>query len=128
VAVTTDQGPAWVAPGDEDPEPDAGPWVAMLPALDPTVMGWKQRAWYLPEPCRVVFDSAGNAGPTVWADGQVVGAWAVADGELVLRMLVDVPRRVEKAVAAEADRVRSLVGDTRFTIRFPNDLHRELSG
>ena len=48
--------------------------------------------------------------------------------DVVVRFLVDVPRRVVRAVAAEAERVRSLVGDTRFTIRFPNDLHRELSG
>ena len=129
VEVTTDDGPAWVAPGDEEAEPGAGRWVALLPALDPTVMGWKQRSWYLPAACHAVFDRAGNAGPTVWADGQVVGAWGRGpDGEVVVRFLVDVPRRVERAVADETERVRSLVGDTRFTIRFPNDLHRELSG
>ena len=129
VEVTTDDGPAWLAPGDDDAEPGAGPWVALLPALDPTVMGWKQRAWYLPAACHDVFDRAGNAGPTVWADGQVVGAWGRdLAGEVVVRFLVDVPRRVERAVADEAERVRSLVGDSRFTIRFPNDLHRELSG
>lgn len=129
VEVTTDDGPAWVAAGDADPEPDAGRWVALLPALDPTTMGWKQRSWYLPEACHAVFDRAGNAGPTVWADGQVVGAWGRdPDGEVVVRYLVDVPRRVERAVADEAERVRALVGDSRFTIRFPNDLHRELSG
>ena len=127
--VTTDDGPAWVAPGDVDPEPDVAPWVALLPALDPTVMGWKQRSWYLPQDCHAVFDRAGNAGPTVWADGRVVGAWARdLEGEVVVRFLVDVPRRVERAAADEAERLRSLVGDTRFTIRFPNDLHRELSG
>jgi hypothetical protein len=129
VPVTTDDGPAWVAAGDEEPEPDVGPWVALLPALDPTVMGWKRRGWYLPEASHAVFDRAGNAGPTVWADGQVVGAWGRnGDGEVAVRMLVDVPPRTEKAVADEADRVRTLVGDTPFTIRFPNDLHRELSG
>lgn len=129
VEVTTDDGPAWVAPGDVEPEPAVDPWVALLPALDPTVMGWKQRSWYLPAACHAVFDRAGNAGPTVWADGQVVGAWGRgAQGEVVVRLLVDVPRRVERAVADEAERVRGLVGDTRFTIRFPNDLHRELSG
>jgi len=47
---------------------------------------------------------------------------------LTAYLLVDVPRRVERAVADEAERVRALVGDSRFTIRFPNDLHRELSG
>jgi hypothetical protein len=129
VEVATDEGPAWVAAGDEPPETDGGRWVALLPALDPTVMGWKQRSWYLPAACRAVFDRAGNAGPTVWADGQVVGAWSRdADGGVVVRMLVDVPRRVARAVADEAERVRALVGDVRFTIRFPNDLHRELSG
>ncbi len=40
--------PGWVAPGDEGPVAPAGPWVAVLPGLDPTTMGWKERSWYLP--------------------------------------------------------------------------------
>ena len=68
-------GPGWVAEDDPpSPEPEHG--VAMLPALDPTTMGWKQRAWYLPEAAGEAFDSVGNGGPTLWVDGRSVVAWA----------------------------------------------------
>ena len=48
VEVLVDGGPAFVAPGDEEPLAAGEPWVALLPGLDPTTMGWKQREWYLP--------------------------------------------------------------------------------
>jgi len=34
---------ALVAPGDEEPVGRPDPWVALLPALDPTAMGWQRR-------------------------------------------------------------------------------------
>src|SRR3954447_15123717 len=44
VAVTLDSGATgWLLPDDLDETPAADPWVALLPVLDPTVMGWKER-------------------------------------------------------------------------------------
>jgi hypothetical protein len=55
--------------------PDA-PYVSFLPSLDPYIMGYRDRRRFLaPEHRTKVFDRAGNATPTVWANGQVVGAW-----------------------------------------------------
>ena len=46
--VLTEHGPAFVAAGDVGPdEGDTPPWVALLPGLDPTTMGWKRRDWYV---------------------------------------------------------------------------------
>ena len=56
------------------------PWVAFLPSLDPTVMGWKERDWYLGDHGAALFDRNGNAGPTIWADGRVIGGWVQTDG------------------------------------------------
>ncbi len=45
-----DGSAGWVAAGDGQPmaETEAPePWVALLPGLDPSAMGWKQRHWYL---------------------------------------------------------------------------------
>ncbi len=52
------------------------PWVACLPALDPTAMGWKERDWYVGDHVAELFDRNGNIGPTIWADGRIVGAWS----------------------------------------------------
>jgi len=81
VQVSLDSGDTgWVLPGDEGPEPPVTPWAALLPALDPTTMGWKQRAFYLdPADVPYLFDSVGNGGTTAWWDGRVVGCWVQAD-------------------------------------------------
>ena len=71
-------------PGDEDAVRPTAPWVALLPALDPTTMGWQGRGWYLGPHGPRLFDRSGNAGPTVWVDGHIVGGWAQRpDGEVV---------------------------------------------
>jgi Winged helix DNA-binding domain len=51
--------------------------ATLLPALDPTAMGWKRRDWFLGIDRGQIFDSAGNIGPTLWWDGEIVGSWAI---------------------------------------------------
>jgi hypothetical protein len=112
---------------DVEPTPEPPPWVALLPSLDPTTMGWQQRSWYLGDHVEALFDRNGNAGPTVWCDGRVVGGWAQrTDGEVVHRVLEDVGSAAEQAVAAEADRLQRWLGDVRISPRFPTPLQREL--
>ena len=66
----------------------------LLPGADPTVMGWKERTCYLGEHAPELFDRNGNAGPTVWANGRVVGGWTQHDdGELVVGLLEPVDAR-----------------------------------
>jgi Winged helix DNA-binding domain len=116
-----------VLAGDTEPQAAPAPWVALLPALDPTVMGWKDRAWYLGGHGTALFDRSGNAGPTVWADGRIVGGWAQrADGEVVHRLLEDIGAEASAAVAAEAARLGAWLGPVRVTPRFRTPLEREL--
>ena len=106
----------------------SAPAAALLPALDPTVMGWKERDWYLGPHAPALFDRAGNAGPTVWWDGRVVGGWVQRrDGEIAFRLLADVGADAAAAVEREAERVADWLGDTRVLPRFRTPLERELS-
>ncbi|WP_155055026.1 winged helix DNA-binding domain-containing protein [Streptomyces blattellae] len=130
--VRLDEGTGHVAAGDTDPVAGpAEPWAALLPALDPTAMGWQHRDWYLSPALRPsLFDRSGNIGPTVWWNGRVIGGWAQrADGEVVWRVLdgEGVGSEAEAAIAAEAERVRGWVGTTRVTPRFRTPLERELA-
>jgi hypothetical protein len=110
---------------DEVAPPD--PWVALLPGLDPTPMGWKERAWYLGPHRAQVIDRNGNIGPTVWADGRIVGGWAQRkDGEIVTHLLDDLGREQAEAVTAAAARLERAIGDVRFTPRFPAPLDKAL--
>jgi hypothetical protein len=74
----------WVLPDDVDAVSDPGDWAALLPALDPTTMGWKERGWHLGAHADRVFDRNGNAGPTAWWNGRIVGVWCQRDDGEVL--------------------------------------------
>lgn len=107
---------------------DAPPVAALLPALDPTSMGWQSRSWYLGPHTPRLFDRTGNVGPTVWWAGRVVGGWAQrASGEVVCRLLEDIGADGEAAVAAEAAALEAWLGASRVTPRFRTPLERELS-
>ncbi|MFJ5305812.1 winged helix DNA-binding domain-containing protein [Streptomyces sp. NPDC088350] len=132
--VTLDEGTGYVAAGDlAPPAGPAEPWAALLPALDPTAMGWQRRDWYLaPELRPALFDYSGNVGPTVWWNGRVVGSWAQragTDGEIVWRLLdrEGIGREAEAAIGEAAERLRGWVGTTRVTPRFRTPVERELS-
>lgn len=117
-----------VLAGDLDPTPAPGPWVALLPSLDPTTMGWQQRAWYLGDHKAPLFDPNGNAGPTVWADGRIVGGWAQRrTGEVAVRLLQDVGHEQEDRVASAAAALQQALGDVRVVPRFPTPLALELT-
>ncbi len=116
-----------VLPDDLDPVPAPQPWAALLPALDPTPMGWAGRDWYLGEHRARLFDNTGNIGPTVWWGGRIVGGWAQrADGEVVVRLLSDVGADAVAAIEAERERLAALLGPVRVTPRFRTPLEREL--
>jgi hypothetical protein len=99
----------------EPPEP----WVALLPALDASTMGWKDRDWYLGGYRAALFDNAGNAGPTIWVDGRIVGGWAQrADGEIDLLFLEDVGMETRRAIDQEAARLAEWIAPTDLPWRF----------
>jgi hypothetical protein len=112
--------PAWMSAADE-PAVDTEPWLALLPSLDPTTMGWKERSWYLDDDLAArLFDRNGNAGPTVWLDGRVVGGWAQRpDGSIATEFPNGFPADRNGDLAAEIDRLRTFIGDMRFRVRFP---------
>jgi Winged helix DNA-binding domain len=101
------------------------PWPALLPPLDPTTMGWFERDWYLGSYKALLFDTSGNAGPTVWWDGRIVGGWHQSDtGEVVLQMLEDVGADGLHALEHEAASLSAWLGGARVLPRFPSPLSR----
>ena len=128
-SVDLDGVEGYVVDGDLDPTPEPDRWVALLPSLDPTTIGWKGRDWYLGEHRPVLFDSNGNAGPTIWVDGRIVGGWAVRPaGEVATKLLEDIGREAERAVEAEAAALTGWYRSVQSVPRFPSPLYRELVG
>jgi hypothetical protein len=128
VEVELDGSVGYVLPRDEAPEVEVEPWVAFLPALDPTPMGWKERDWYLGEHKAKLFDNTGNVGPTVWADGRIIGGWGQPEsGEVRYKLLEDVGAETAAAVEAEAARWTTWLAGVRITPRFRSPLEKALS-
>jgi hypothetical protein len=120
-------GQGMVLADDLDPVEPPAPAVSLLPALDPTVMGWKERSWYLGDHGAALFDRSGNAGPSIWWGGRVIGGWAQRKtGEVVFRLLEDVGAEVSALAEAEAARLQSRIGAVRVTPRVRTPLEREL--
>ena len=113
---------------DAEPTPAAEPAAVLLPALDPTPMGWKQREWFLPADPRPLYDTFGNVGPTVWWDGEVVGGWAVRpDGSVATELLADRGEDARRAVDEAAQVLAARLAGTVVVPSFRTPLERRLS-
>ncbi len=125
VEVDVDGVPAFALPDDLDEEAEPDPWAALLPGLDVTTMGWYDRDWYLGGHRGQVFDTNGNAGPTAWWNGQVVGGWAQdADGQVELRLLEDVGRAGTRVLTRKAKELTEWLDGVRISPRFPSPLSK----
>jgi hypothetical protein len=103
VEVRLSHGTGWVLPDDLDDLEPVEPWAALLPALDPTTMGWKERGFYLGNHAELLFDTNGNAGPTAWWDGRVVGGWTQReDGSVVVVPAEELDRAATRALDDKA--------------------------
>ncbi|MEX2985977.1 winged helix DNA-binding domain-containing protein [Streptomyces sp. C36] len=130
-AVELDEGTGYLLP--EDNQPPAGsepePWVALLPGLDPTPMGWRHRDFYLdPDHTPALFDRNGNIGPTIWADGRIIGAWAQhPDGHINHRLLTDPGRHTRALINNAVQRLAIFLDATRVTPCYRTPVERELA-
>ena len=128
VEVDLDGQVGYLLPDDVESTDPVEPWAALLPPLDPTTMGWFERGWYLGSYKEQLFDTSGNAGPTAWWEGRIVGGWAQTDdGDVVLQLLEDVGAEGLGALEGEAARLTEWLGGTRVLPRFPSPLSKALA-
>jgi hypothetical protein len=128
VEVELDAGPGWLLADDLAPDAECEPWVALLPALDPTPMGFAERTWFLDGHAPTLFDRSGNVGPSVWCDGRIVGGWAQRkNGAIAYKLLEEVGSASERAIESAAQNLGYLLHAVRVTPRFRTPLERELS-
>ena len=124
VALTT--GTGYLLPDDLDDVPAPEPWAALLPVLDPTTMGWKQRGFYLAEEdVPHLFDVNGNAGTTAWWNGRAVGCWVQDDDGVVSVVLCsDIGAEARAALTLEAERLTGWLDGHRVSTVYPSALMR----
>ncbi|MGW0041516.1 winged helix DNA-binding domain-containing protein [Rhodococcus sp. NPDC003348] len=126
VEVDLDGQVGYLMADDAEPVEPVEPWAALLPGLDPTTMGWRDRDWYLGPHKEPLFDSNGNAGPTAWWDGRIVGGWWQDDaGRVVVHLLEGVDPAARRALDAEAEALTEWLGGVRVMLRFPSPLAKQ---
>ncbi|MGB7859123.1 MAG: winged helix DNA-binding domain-containing protein [Acidimicrobiia bacterium] len=114
----------YLHPDDVHETDPASDWVALLPSLDSTTMGWKERKWYMGDNAGQLFDRNGNAGPTVWVNGRVIGGWAQnKSGDVVHETFENPGSACQKRIDDCAAQTRAWIGEIRVTPRFrsPHD-------
>lgn len=104
-----------MAPGNDE---DAA--VALLPSLDPYVMGYKERDRFVDEKdLRRVFDRSGNATATIVVDGRIRGVWDLATGpnpEVRYLLFAPTGRDVRTMITSRAQAVGSFMTGAEVTI------------
>ncbi len=127
VEVDLHGAPGVALPDDLDRTAAVEPYAVLLPPLDPTTMGWASREWYLGPHREQLFDTAGNAGPTVWWNARIVGGWnQTSRAEVITHLLEDVGSEARAAIDEQAGRLTEWLDGVRVTLRFPSPLWRSL--
>ncbi|MGW0735579.1 DNA glycosylase AlkZ-like family protein [Streptomyces sp. NPDC002851] len=81
-----------------------------------------------PDHVSALYDRNGNIGPTIWADGRIVGAWAQRpDGHISRRLLTDPVTESRTAIDTTAHALSTWLGPTRITPSYRTPLERELA-
>ena len=125
VEVDLDSGRGYALPDDLEIEAEVAPFAALLPGLDVTTMGWFDRDWYLGAHRRHVFDRNGNAGPTAWWNGRVVGGWYQDQEDRVQLQLLEEPGRDgRRALLRRAAELTSWLDGVRIKPLFPSPLSK----
>ena len=115
VEVKLDSGDVgYVLPDDVDPVDAVSDWACLLPTLDPTAMGWKQRDFYFAaDDVPFLMDRAGNIGTTAWWNGRIVGCWIQDDdGRVVILPRAPLPSAARDALEFQAQRLTTWLDGT----------------
>jgi len=124
---TVDVGCGLVMADDAVPDVPGAPTAALLPALDATPMGWKDRDWYLPGDWQRLYDRNGNIGPTIWWGGEIIGGWTVRpSGEIATRLLTDAGKAAARAVTEAAEALEPRLEGAAVVPSFHTPLDKEL--
>lgn len=91
------------------------PVVNLLPALDPYLMGYKERERYLDyKHYEMVFDRGGNSTSTILVDGRVVGVWNFSQGlkpTVKVFLFHKLEKKVLRVVESRALAIGKFIGD-----------------
>ena len=113
----------WLLPDDLDEVTHDDRWVALLPVLDPTVMGWKARDFYLDAAHVPPCSSTATATPAPrpgGTGGSSAAGCRTQPGSSRCGTSRRCPRRARRALAVEADRLTAWLDGVRVGTVYPS--------
>jgi hypothetical protein len=114
--------------GEFSDRPPGVPSATLLPALDPTPMGWQARDWFLGIDPGHVFDRTGNIGATLWWNGEIIGGWAIApSGEVRTKVIADRGAEAHAAIDRAASHLHARLNGTAVTPAIRTPLQQALT-
>lgn len=114
--------------GDLADGPTPDPAATLLPALDPTPMGWKSRDWFLSIDPGHVFDRAGNIGPTLWWNAEIIGSWAITpNDDLRTKVIADRGADAHAAIDQAASQLHARLNGATITPAIRTPLEQALT-
>jgi len=92
--------------------------LAMLPCLDPYLMGYKDRERYLDnEYYDFVFDRSGNATSTILVDGRVTGVWDIKETLAKIFLFTDLEANILERIRIKAEEVGRFISRGKVDVR-----------
>jgi hypothetical protein len=134
VAVKDTDAPFLMLAGDAERlcvyDPPGALYAFLLPALDPYIMGYRDRRRFLdPAYQDKILDRAGNAMPTAWIGGRVVGCWAQRkEGRVALGLFEGVGEEARALLEEEARRLKAFLAGEVLRLRTQTQYVRTLKG
>ena len=119
-------GPGWVA-ADDEPVGAAEPWVAVLPGLDRARWAGSSGTGTCPRrPSRPSTASATGTDPVGGRPRR--RRWAQTRDGVIHALLRVGAGGTARQLDERIQEVKAMIGDTRFTVRFPGNIHARILG
>lgn len=96
--------------------------VTLLPALDPYIMGYKERERYFlsNDHYSYVFDRTGNATSVILSNGQIVGVWdVVSDVKPILRFFLfgEIKENIRNIIIQKAKKIGKFISNKEVLVK-----------
>ncbi|MCC7572297.1 MAG: winged helix DNA-binding domain-containing protein [Candidatus Methanofastidiosum sp.] len=100
------------------------PQINLLPALDPCIMGYKERDRYLDkEYFNYIFDRAGSGTTTIINNGKIIGVWDFEENpDPIIKIFMFEDQNISKEIEKKAKEIGNFIYEKEVKIKICDDM------
>jgi hypothetical protein len=103
---------------------DEKPVVNLLPAMDPYIMGYKERSRIIDGKFKnFLFDKNGNATSAIYLNGRAIGIWDIDDAGIKLHLFGKTDEKVFSKIIYEAKKIGFFINEIETDIRLCDEMN-----